>query len=773
MMGTAADAFLVFPPMSTRHGSPELGVPQLTANLRAMGFSVRQFDLNIEFLGQYLMDEANLSRLVRTTCGVSRIANAAGDPSKLLDVLFLEGLKRKKCRYLPEPTLDFAQFMTVNRARHSITPGIHDEQARARFLQAAGAGGQLHATPGADLESPDAIVAELLYWCRNGRFFYADLAEGMQEIYLSPVSFDLADVLDFTANDGTFFREFFASRLATMFAHGTPRVLGCSIYSVSQIAPALILAEMAKAIDPRLRVVFGGPWCSMARRLLPHIPDFFRHVDGVVLYEGEAPLAEYLRRVVDGRDPAETFNLVHASAGTVTENPIRPPLSLYDLQFPTYDGLPMDLYFDRKLTLRLFRGCYWGRCVFCNDTCDSVARREEFHSQAMQLLPDAYLERLMAHIQDCIERYGQRVFNHADTTVPVVVLRQFADAILQRGISIDWRSFMRFVRIPASVCHAMARSGCTELKMGLEACSDVVLKRLSKGFSLRTVHSCLDNLADAGIPVKVFVMGLPFQSPREFEESLQYIIDRMPHVHEFILQRFVLVGDSPLLRDPAAFGLRLEADLQRNLQVYALEYEPLGGLGLYQFIAIADSAHKLHAYARRPHGGHDKLFTFTGAYPLVVPDPACDALPAPEDALAAMAPAAATKASPALAPITTGQESRSAEGAWFTALRDLLFRGGSLPLPRGWQVADFTERGNAACLEVRSPSANRLDILLEPFDPSRRSLARTQRYSLSYAAAPGNDTPSMRDATKVALVLYLKKLLLAREQGATEAARLP
>ena len=50
------DLALFFPPGGLKFYFPELGIPQLTADLRARGFTVTQHDLNAQFLARYLKE---------------------------------------------------------------------------------------------------------------------------------------------------------------------------------------------------------------------------------------------------------------------------------------------------------------------------------------------------------------------------------------------------------------------------------------------------------------------------------------------------------------------------------------------------------------------------------------------------------------------------------------------------------------------------------------------------------------------------------------------
>ncbi len=603
------DLVLVFPPISISHGSPELGMPELTANLRATGFSVEQHDWNIEFLADYLLQTRNLRALLGIMAGdVSLPPEAARSPRMFLDLLFARGVAAKSRLYNGETTGDFSEFLAINQAKYSLCHGFPDADLRRRLAAAWPDGPPRPPGDGSWSSSPEDLVTAIRHLSTNYANFFVDFLEGLQEVWLTPRSYRMEDVREFVTHRAGVLDAFFEEKLNDVCSGGVPRVLGCSIYAMSQVAPSLVLARVAKRIDPAIRVVFGGPWCGMARRLFSTIPEFFDDVDGVILYEGERPLAAYLAALRSPGDPDAAPNLVHRKSGVVVENPVATPLPLTDLRFPTYDGLPMSLYFDRKLTLRLFRGCYWGRCVFCNDTCDSVARVDGFHSNRTDLLPDAYLDRMVEHVRECSRLYGQHRFNHADTTVPPGMLDQFAKTILKHDISIEWFSFMRFVPISKRTCRTMNESGCRELKIGLESTSDDDLRRLRKGFLMKTVHECLDAFEGTDIRILAFVMGLPYQTPEDFTASLRTVVERMPRVDDTILQRFVLVRESPLLRDPESFGMRVTADLRRDLRVYALEYENPRGMNLYQFMSLANSMHKFLYYARTHRDDRTDLY---------------------------------------------------------------------------------------------------------------------------------------------------------------------
>jgi anaerobic magnesium-protoporphyrin IX monomethyl ester cyclase len=115
-------------------------------------------------------------------------------------------------------------------------------------------------------------------------------------------------------------------------------------------------------------VVVGGNVMTRLQEELPHHERFFTEVfDAAILYEGEHALLWYIEAVNGqrrwSRCPISCIECrrVKQSKEVYTEKTAALPL-------PDFEGLPLDHYFvpERIIPYLATRGCYWGRCTFCD-----------------------------------------------------------------------------------------------------------------------------------------------------------------------------------------------------------------------------------------------------------------------------------------------------------------------------------------------------------------------------------------------------------------------
>ena len=139
----------------------------------------------------------------------------------------------------------------------------------------------------------------------------------------------------------------------------------------NQLLASLLAAKRLKALQPQLPIVFGGSSCvaEMGSSLLTAFP----WLDYVVHGEGEMPLAN-LCQVLAGRQaalaPQVLFRNPQASKEAFTGCQFK---TLFELPTPDYADYFHDLRrefsgepFVPELVVEFSRGCWWGKCTFCN-----------------------------------------------------------------------------------------------------------------------------------------------------------------------------------------------------------------------------------------------------------------------------------------------------------------------------------------------------------------------------------------------------------------------
>ena len=576
------DLLLVFPPMATAVEFPELGMCQLTANLRRSGFSVVQRDLNAGLLHRYLPSRETLQALARGPLALDAAERvAAGDPVSFLEAAFRRGLAEKQGKFVAEPFEGLRDLLTLLR----VTGRLVDNMSEAGPLAALRG---VLADDGAWAGPELAPMAAFLEECLRRPGLWSTFADGLQEVSLAPRSYRVDDALELVVTPGparAFFERFYERLVSGFLAGYAPRAVGFSVWTTSQVVPTLLLARVLRAAAPGIRLIAGGPWFTAAAPIFGHAPELVAHFDAIVLYEGERPLASCLQRFREGRDLDGVENLVRLIDGEVRRAPVGPPLPLGEVAPPVFDGIELARYSSYRLPLRLQRGCYWGRCTFCYHVFRSYNNR--YRTRKCDELPPGFLDRALDYMEEMGRTYGVDRFALTDHEIPVHAMRSFADGILARGLRVSWEALARFERdYTREACERIVASGCDRLQVGLETSDEAALRRMKKGLRLDTVKRNAALWSETGLRADLFMLAMPEQRPEDLTRSLAFALEELPEVEKLIVQRFCLARNSEIVDAPEAHGIALRTDPDRDLFVHALEYEALRGMSARDYIAL-------------------------------------------------------------------------------------------------------------------------------------------------------------------------------------------
>jgi len=148
-----------------------------------------------------------------------------------------------------------------------------------------------------------------------------------------------------------------------------PDVVGVSIGTQMQLMAGLTLCKMIKEAFPHIHITVGGNVITRLQEELPNHPRLLTEVfDSAIMYEGEHALLWLLEALSGQRDLAAVPNLMYRDATGIQVNKEIYTEKTTALPLPDFDGLPLDSYFVpvRILPYLATRGCYWGRCTFCD-----------------------------------------------------------------------------------------------------------------------------------------------------------------------------------------------------------------------------------------------------------------------------------------------------------------------------------------------------------------------------------------------------------------------
>jgi ribosomal peptide maturation radical SAM protein 1 len=317
---------------------------------------------------------------------------------------------------------------------------------------------------------------------------------------------------------------------------------------LNQFTASLFIASIIKKRFPELPLLLGGSSCSgMAG---PSILKSFQWIDYVIGGEGEIPLAELCDYIAGkakkipagvlgkkGSDnPGQSCGLVQ------TDNLDNLPTPDYDDYFREKALLGPANSFQPDLCVEASRGCWWGRCNFCNLNI----QWEKYRSKSV--------DKISEEVNSLSERYGCLDFAFMDNALPP----RHAPAIF-RKIGSHGRDYSFFAELRTGSTReeikTMAEGGLRELQVGIEALSSTLLKRLNKGSRVIDNIAAMRHAAEYGINLQGnLILHFPGSTAMEAEETLE-VLDWLWPFPPLKPVSFWLGSGSPVSEAPEKFQI--------------------------------------------------------------------------------------------------------------------------------------------------------------------------------------------------------------------------
>jgi len=306
---------------------------------------------------------------------------------------------------------------------------------------------------------------------------------------------------------------------------------------ISEIQPAIIgiyattpsynnsvkLANMAKAIDPGIKVVIGGPHVSV----LSEEAIIEENIDIVVVGEGEYAMLAIANTFLKKQGKLDDIKgIVFNHNDAIIKTPKRSLITNPDgIPFPAR-ALFNKYNYTKPYTIIASRGGCPYACHFC-------ITNKIWGSKRIFRKPELIIREILSTVgQEKSDGAKHTVHFYDDTfTLNRGHSLQLCQMMEQHKLHelVDWTCMTRVDCIDNELINAMSKAGCCQIQYGVEAGSQKILNSIGKGTTLEEIEKAVQNTLRAGIKTVCFFM---FPFPEDTEQTVREQIDYMLKLFE-------------------------------------------------------------------------------------------------------------------------------------------------------------------------------------------------------------------------------------------------
>ncbi len=535
--GSRKKIMLLFPP-DWYPSEPYLSLPTLTAFLRRAGHDVVQKDVNLEMYDWYFSADFLKRVLKRVPQQLDRLKRLARD----------RGLSEEETQLQ----------MALCECTRSRIADLIEQAERAKAI----------------IRSPDFYDAAKLEWAMN---VFRDVTSTISLVYaparicMPPMETDLSYKLFMSSEvlaavedtQVNVYRDVFEHIVKPAILEEQPDIIGISIVLRQQLFSTMTFCAMIKESFPDIHVTIGGNTVTRLRDVLPGTPKLFALFDSAVVYEGETAFLQLVDAIGTDRDFNEIPNVLWRDDAGIHTSPVTSSENMADLPVPDFDGLPLDRYFvpEPVLPYLATRGCYWGRCEFCDHGEGYTAG---YRTKKIQ--------EIIEEVRSLRDKYHTRHFHFTDESYPPALFRKLTRQLKEHQLGIAWTTHIRFEKslLDDEVWQDAQDSGCKFLHMGYESGSERVLKLMDKATTTDVIERSLELSSKHGVWNHVMgFFGFPGERYEDAKFSMQFLEDNKTHVHSIGFGTFDLSKHTPVAKDPERWGITYYKNPEWDL---ALDY---------------------------------------------------------------------------------------------------------------------------------------------------------------------------------------------------------
>ena len=518
---------LIFPPLWTITG-PHLALPVLVSQLKNNNFKAKALDLNIDFIN-YILTEDYINKSlesIRKQYSVleqNKSSFLNKDDSKENIIL---NYKYNELKQVLEKLSYIDKLPFIVEKIHKIFKDPDYFYNYKNLLRA------------------QYFLKRIINICSLAYLpCYIDAAFNFKNKFITMNYTDIKQVVfDKSQN---IFLDFYKTKLEEIKKQNYSYI-GISISSISQLIGGLTLANLLKT-QTNAHINIGGMFFSGTIEGLKKNPEFFDiFADSISYDEGEISIVE-LAKYINGEISIEkVHNIIYKQENKVLINPLGKQVILSQINNPDYSDYDFTKYFSPEpiLPLQTSRGCYWGKCTFCDQSYHKTYKVKNIVD-------------LIKEIKEYKEKYNISSFDIIDDSIHPEFLNKFCDALIDNNLNIKFKICSRFEdEMNYALLKKAHKAGLKFILWGFETGNERIHKLINKGVNFKNRLKILKMTNKAGISNLIFSFyNFPTETYNEAMDTLNFFIKNYKYIQMPKFTKYCLLLSSSMIKNPDKFKI--------------------------------------------------------------------------------------------------------------------------------------------------------------------------------------------------------------------------
>jgi len=300
--------------------------------------------------------------------------------------------------------------------------------------------------------------------------------------------------------------------------------------TTSQVKHGYIISKEIKNKFSKTKIVWGG----IHPTLYPEQTIKGKYVDFVINGEGEYGLLELIKQLnLTTPDFSKVPSLIYLKRSKIIQNQLTFCSDINELPDPSYHLLEIEKYTNRELyfydmnkkyktiDINTSRGCPY-RCSFCTNTINGFKNWRPLDAKRVNKLIDKLITKYKVEHIWFMDDY---FFGNKER------VKEIINHLIKKKYNLTWEAnaranLFRNNYFTKEFIKLIKKSGCIQLRMGIESGSNRVLKILKKDIFIDDAITATKKLKKYKIRSNMYFMGgIPGETKEEFIQTIKLMIN--------------------------------------------------------------------------------------------------------------------------------------------------------------------------------------------------------------------------------------------------------